>query len=54
MGLILMIVVILLLVGGLPSWSYGRRWGYRPGGVLAPVLLFLVVLVLAVYVPRRF
>ena len=46
MGLILLIVVLILLLGGLPTWRYSRNWGYRPVGGLGLVLLILVVLVL--------
>ena len=54
MGLILLILLILLLVGGLPTWSYSRQWGYRPTGVLSVVLIVVVVLLLAGYLPRSF
>ena len=54
MGLILLILVILLLVGAFPRWSYSRNWGYRPTGVLGLVLLILVVLLLLGYLPRGF
>jgi hypothetical protein len=43
-GLLLLIILILLLFGGLPTWGYSRGWGYGPSGVLG--LLFLVVIVL--------
>ena len=54
MGLILLILVVLLLVGGLPTWGYSREWGYRPAGGLGLVLVILLVLVLAGYIPRGF
>jgi hypothetical protein len=44
---ILLIVVILLLLGALPTWPYSTGWGYYPSGGLGLVLLILVVLVLA-------
>ena len=43
---ILIIVLILLLVGALPTWRHSRHWGYFPGGTLG--LILIVVLVLAV------
>ena len=43
---ILLIVVILMLVGAVPSWSYSRDWGYGPSGALGLVLLMLLVLML--------
>jgi hypothetical protein len=54
MGLILLIVVIVLLVGGLPTWGHSRNWGYGPSGGLGLVLVILLVLVLLGYVPRGF
>jgi hypothetical protein len=46
MGTILLIVLVLALVGALPTWSYSRNWGYFPSGGLGLVLLILLVLVL--------
>ena len=46
MGLILLIVLILLLVGGLPTWPHSRNWGYRPVGILGVFLIILVILLL--------
>lgn len=46
MGTILIIVLVLLLVGALPSWPYSSGWGYYPSGGLGLVLVILVVLVL--------
>jgi len=46
MGLILLIVLILLLVGGLPTWPHSRTWGYRPVGIIGLLLVILVVLLL--------
>jgi len=45
MGTILLIVVVLALVGALPTWSHSRSWGYFPSGGLGLVLLILLVLV---------
>jgi len=44
---ILLIVLILLLLGALPTWPYSTGWGYYPSGGLGLVLLILVILVLA-------
>jgi hypothetical protein len=41
-----MIVLIVLLLGGLPTWGYSRDWGYRPTGGLGLVLVIVLVLVL--------
>jgi len=46
MGLILLIVLIVLLVGGLPTWNYSREWGYGPSGVLSLLLVVLLFLLL--------
>ena len=46
LSLILLIVVILLLVGALPSWPHSRSWGYGPSGVLGIVLVIILVLAL--------
>jgi hypothetical protein len=54
MGTLLLIIVILLVVGGLPTWPYSRRWGYGPSGGLGVVLAVLLILVLLGYVPRGF
>jgi hypothetical protein len=47
MGTILLIVVVLLLVGALPTWPHSSTWGYFPSGGLGLVVLILLVLVLA-------
>ena len=46
MNLILLIIVILLLLGALPTWPYSSAWGYGPSGGLGLVLLILLVLLL--------
>jgi uncharacterized protein DUF3309 len=43
-SLIFLVVLILLLVGALPTWSYSSGWGYWPSGGLGLVLLVLIVL----------
>jgi len=54
MGLVLLIIVILLFMGGLPTWNYSRNWGYGPSGGLGLVLLILLILVLLGKIPRGF
>jgi hypothetical protein len=44
--IILLIVLLLLTVGGLPTWPYSRSWGYYPSGGIGLILLILLVLVL--------
>ena len=44
---ILLVIVVLMLVGAIPSWPHSRSWGYGPSGGLGLVLLILLVLMLA-------
>lgn len=46
LGTILLIVLILLLIGVLPTWSHSSRWGYGPSGGLGLVVVILIVLLL--------
>ena len=46
LGTILLILLILMLLGALPTWGHSRNWGYAPSGGLGTVLLILVVLIL--------
>jgi len=46
MSTILLIILILLLVGALPTWPYSSGWGYYPSGGLGLILLVIVVLAL--------
>ena len=46
MRLILLIIVILLLVGSLPTWPYSSGWGYYPAGGLGTILIVLLILAL--------
>ena len=46
MGTILIIVLILLLIGALPSWPYSSGWGYYPSGGLGLILVILIILAL--------
>jgi len=46
LGAIILIVVVLMLVGAMPSWPHSRSWGYGPSGALGVVLVIVVVLVL--------
>jgi hypothetical protein len=45
-GTILLIVLILILVGALPSWPHSRSWGYGPSGIAGVLVIGLIVLVL--------
>jgi hypothetical protein len=46
LGTILLVVLILMLLGALPTWGHSRNWGYAPSGGLGTLLLILVVLML--------
>ena len=44
MGTILLIILIILLLGALPTWPYSGSWGYYPSGGLGLILLIVIVL----------
>ena len=46
MGTILLVILILILVGALPTWPHSKNWGYYPSGGLGLVVLILLVLLL--------
>ena len=46
MNTILLVVLILLLIGALPTWPYSANWGYYPSGGLGLVVIILLILVL--------
>jgi len=46
LGTILLIILILLLLGAIPTWPHSRGWGYAPSGMLGLVLVVVLVLVL--------
>ncbi|MGH7901739.1 MAG: DUF3309 family protein [Thermodesulfobacteriota bacterium] len=46
MGPILIIILIIVLIGALPTWPYSRGWGYYPGGIVGTILLILLILLL--------
>lgn len=54
MGLVLLILLILLLVGALPTWGHSRSWGYAPSGGLGLILVIVLILLLMGYIPRGF
>jgi hypothetical protein len=47
MGTILIVLLVLLLLGALPTWPYSGSWGYYPSGGLGLVLLIVVILALS-------
>ena len=46
-GTIILIVLVLLLIGAIPSWPHSKGWGYGPSGGLGLVVLILIILLLA-------
>jgi membrane-bound ClpP family serine protease len=46
LGTILLIILILILIGALPTWSYSRNWGYGPSGIGGVLVLILIILLL--------
>lgn len=47
MSTILIIILLLLLIGALPTWPYSGGWGYYPSGGLGLILLIVIILVVA-------
>ncbi|HEX7933535.1 MAG TPA: DUF3309 family protein [Paraburkholderia sp.] len=47
LGTILLVVLILLLIGALPTWPHSRSWGYAPTGGLGVVVIVVIVLLIA-------
>lgn len=43
---VLIIILILLLIGAIPTWPYSAGWGYGPSGVLGIVLIIIIILIL--------
>jgi len=46
LGTILIVVLVLMLVGALPTWPHSRQWGYYPSGGIGLILLILIILLL--------
>jgi hypothetical protein len=46
LGTILLIILILILLGAIPSWPYSRGWGYGPSGIVGVVLVIVLILLL--------
>ena len=47
LGTVLLIIVILLLIGAIPSWPHSKSWGSAPSGVVGVVLVVVIVLLVA-------
>jgi len=46
LGTILLVVLLLILVGVIPTWPHSRGWGYAPGGVIGTILIIVLILFL--------
>ncbi len=46
LGTILLIILILIFLGVIPTWPHSRSWGYAPGGTIGLILIILIILVL--------
>jgi hypothetical protein len=46
LGTVLVVVLVLILIGVVPTWSHSRSWGYMPSGVLGVLLVVVIVLLL--------
>ncbi len=46
LGTILLIVLVLFLVGALPTWPHSRSWGYAPSGVMGLLVVILLIMLL--------
>ena len=43
---VLIVILILILIGALPTWNYSRSWGYGPGGIVGVILVIILILAL--------
>jgi hypothetical protein len=46
MQTLLIVILILILIGALPTWPYSRGWGYAPSGVLGLIVIIVLILLL--------
>jgi hypothetical protein len=46
LGTILLIILILMVVGALPTWPHSQSWGYGPSGIVSVVVIILIILLL--------
>jgi hypothetical protein len=46
MGTILLVVLVLVLIGVLPTWNHSRSWGYGPVGITGVIVIVLIVMLL--------
>ncbi len=46
LGTILVVILILFLIGALPTWPHSRSWGYAPSGIVGTILIIVLILFL--------
>ena len=46
LGIIIVVILVMFLLGSLPTWQHSQNWGYGPSGVLGTILVILLVLLL--------
>ena len=46
LGAILLIILVLVLIGAIPTWPYSTSWGYAPSGIVGVILVIVIVLLL--------
>jgi hypothetical protein len=46
MGTIILIILVLALIGALPTWPHSRNWGYAPSGITAIIVVILLIMLL--------
>jgi hypothetical protein len=49
-GGILLVILILVLIGVIPTWPHSRSWGYAPGGTVGTLLIIVIILLLLGYI----
>lgn len=50
LGMVLLVVLVIMLLGALPTWPHSRNWGYYPSGGLGTVLVIVLILLLLGYI----
>ena len=51
LGTIVLILLILMLIGGLPTWPHSQSWGYRPASIIGTILVIYLILILIGRIP---
>jgi hypothetical protein len=46
LGTVLLIILILMLIGAIPSWPHSRSWGYGPSGAISLIVIIILILIL--------